>query len=215
MTLTVSSGPAIVTVPQVSGLTEKQATAQTEDAGLLVEPGFGFSDTVPENRAIGTDPAAGTNISSGSTVQLTISRGSNKVEVPDVVGLDDQQVLSLLSDAELGGNVVQRDDDAPAGEVVGQSPGPGRLVRPGAAVTIFVSSGAIAVPDVIGQARKQAVSALKQAGFTPSISEQPTTDPAEDGIVVDQFPPAGSRAAGRPGHDHGGRALAMNLQRPQ
>ena len=193
VTLSVSSGPAIVTVPDVSGRPEKQATELLEQAGLLVDPGFGFSDTVPEGRAIGTEPAAGVEISAGSTVNLTISRGSNKVEVPDVVGLDDQQALSILSDAELGGNVVQRDDDAPAGQVVGQSPGPGRLVRPGAQVTIFVSSGAITVPDVVGEARKSAVTALKQAGFTPSVSEEPTTDPAEDGVVTNQFPPAGSR----------------------
>ena len=40
---------------------------------------------------------------------------------------------------------------------------------------------------------KSAVTALKQAGFTPSVSEEPTTDPAEDGVVTNQFPPAGSR----------------------
>jgi eukaryotic-like serine/threonine-protein kinase len=193
VTLSVSSGPAIVTVPDVSGRPEKAATELLEQAGLLVDPGFGFSDTVPEGRAIGTEPGAGTDISAGSTVKLTISRGSNKVEVPDVVGLDDQQALSILSDSELGGNVVQRDDVAPAGRVVGQSPGPGRMVKRGSPVTIFVSSGAISVPDVVGQTRKQAVTALKQAGFTPSVSEEPTDDPSADGRVVNQFPPSGSR----------------------
>ena len=80
VTLSVSSGPAIVTVPSVSGQAEKQATELLEQAGLRVNPDFGFSDTVPEGRAIGTDPGAGTEISAGSTVQLTISSGSNKVD---------------------------------------------------------------------------------------------------------------------------------------
>ncbi|MCE3266089.1 MAG: pknB [Solirubrobacterales bacterium] len=191
--LTVSSGPAIVPVPDVSGLNERQATKVLQEAGLEVDPGFAFSDTVPKGRAIGTEPGPGTSISSGSTVILTISRGSNKVEVPDVVGLDDQQALTILSDAELGGNVLQRDDDAPQGLVVGQSPGPGRLVKRGAPVTIFVSSGAIAVPNVIGLTRKQAVTSLKREGFTPSIVEEPTEDPAEDNRVLSQNPPAGTR----------------------
>ena len=69
VTLSVSSGPAIVTVPSVSGQTEKQATELLEQAGLRVNPDFGFSDTVPEGRAIGTDPGAGTEISAGSTVK--------------------------------------------------------------------------------------------------------------------------------------------------
>ena len=191
--LTVSSGPAIVPVPDVSGLNERQATKVLQEARLEVDPGFAFSDAVPKGRAIGTEPGPGTSISSGSTVVLTISRGSNKVEMPDVVGLDDQQALTILSDAELGGNVVQRDDDAPQGQVVGQSPGPGRLVKRGVPVTIFVSSGAIAVPDVIGLTQKQAVTSLKREGFTPSIVEEPTEDPAEDNRVLSQNPPAGTR----------------------
>lgn len=193
VTLTVSSGPAIIPVPDVTGLPEKRATELLQEAGLVVTSAFAFSDTVPKGRAIATEPAAGTNISTGSGVTLRISRGSNKVEVPDLVGLDDQQALEALTEAELGGNVVQRDDPAPAGRVVGQSPGPGSLVKRGSQVNIFVSTGAIAVPDVLGEARKAAVTALKQAGFTPSISEQSTSDPAEDGIVLDQFPPGGSR----------------------
>jgi eukaryotic-like serine/threonine-protein kinase len=193
VTLTVSSGPSIVTVPDVSGQTEKKATDALEQQGLIVDPGFGFSDRVPEGRAIGTEPGAGTNIPSGSTVKLKISRGSNKVEVPNVVGLNDQAALTALSDAELAGNIVQRDDDAPAGKVVGQSPGPGKLVKRGSPVTVFVSSGAVAVPDLLGQARKTAVNTLKKAGFTPSVTEEATSDPAEVGVVIDQFPPGGTR----------------------
>ena len=56
---------------------------------------------------------------------------------------------------------MQRDDDRPAGQVIGQSPGPGQLVNAGTQVTVFVSSGAISVPDVVGQIRKTAVTALK------------------------------------------------------
>jgi serine/threonine-protein kinase len=191
--LTVSSGPEIVEVPDVQGLTEKEATEQLESAGLAVDPEFGFSDTVPEDRAVGTEPAAGASIAGGSTVKLIISKGSNKVDVPDVVGLDDQQALDALSDAELAGTVVQRDDEAPAGQVVGQSPAAGQQVKRGSQVTIFVSSGSIPVPDVLGETRRSAVSTLKRAGFSVSVSEQPTDDAAQDGRVVNQFPPGGSR----------------------
>jgi beta-lactam-binding protein with PASTA domain len=45
----------------------------------------------------------------------------------------------------------------------------------------------------VGLARKSAVTAIKQAGFTPSVSERPTDDAAEDGVVLEQFPPSGSR----------------------
>ena len=77
--------------------------------------------------------------------------------------------------------------------MVGQSPGAGQLVKSGAQVTIFVSSGAISVPDVLGELRKTAVSTVKKAGFTPQITESPTGDPSQVGLVTAQFPPAGSR----------------------
>ncbi len=191
--LTISSGPASVTIPDVQGLSEPDATTALVDLGLQVDPEFAFSDTVPEGRVIGTDPGAGFSVNTGQTVKLIVSRGSNKVEVPSVIGLQDDQALARLQQAELAGTVVQRDSDEPAGEVVAQSPAAGRLVRSGSPVTIFVSSGAIVVPSVLGQDRASAVTALKRAGFVPAINEQPTTDPAQSNRVLNQFPPGGSR----------------------
>ena len=78
--------------------------------------------------------------------------------------------------------------------VFAQSPTAGTLVKAGSPVTIFVSSGAISVPNVLGQDRASAVTALKRAGFVVAINEQPTTDVAESNQVLNQFPPAGSRA---------------------
>jgi eukaryotic-like serine/threonine-protein kinase len=191
--LTISSGPASVAVPDVQGLSEADATKRLEDAGLLVDPEFAFSDTIPEGRAIGTDPGPGISLDTGQTVKLIVSRGSNKVEVPSVIGLQDDQALARLQSADLAGTVVQRDSDEPAGKVVAQSPTAGKLVRSGSSVTIFVSSGAISVPNVLGQDRASAVTALKRAGFVVSIDEQPTTDVTQSNRVLNQFPPGGSR----------------------
>jgi beta-lactam-binding protein with PASTA domain len=46
---------------------------------------------------------------------------------------------------------------------------------------------------VTGQLRKDAVTTLKQAGFTVAVTEQTTSDPAEVGVVLSEFPPSGSR----------------------
>ena len=192
--LTISAGPASVAIPDVQGLSEADATKRLRGLGLLVDPEFNFSDTIPEGRVIGTDPGPGISVDTGQTVKLIVSRGSNKVEVPSVIGLQDDQALARLQSADLAGTVVQRDSDEPAGKVVAQSPTAGTLVKAGSPVTIFVSSGAISVPSVLGQDRASAVTALKRAGFVVAINEQPTTDVAESNRVLNQFPPAGSRA---------------------
>jgi serine/threonine-protein kinase len=193
--LTISSGPAVVEIPDVAGQSQKEATEALDDAGLEVAAKLGFSEDIPEGRAVGTEPAAGTELQTGAAVTLIISKGSNTVEVPDVIGQDDQDALNQLETAELGGTIVQRDDDAPADEVVAQSPSAGRRVKKGSTVTIFVSTGAITVPDTLGETRRRAVTTLKRAGFVVSVSEQPTDDSLEVGKVINQFPPGGSRGS--------------------
>ncbi|HEY3191629.1 MAG TPA: Stk1 family PASTA domain-containing Ser/Thr kinase [Solirubrobacterales bacterium] len=193
ITLSVSSGPAIVAVPQVANLNEADATKRLESVGFKVSVMQQFSKSVPRGLAIGTEPAAGTQLSTAQTVTLLISRGANTVTVPDVVGLDDQAALAALSNAGLSGTEVQRDSTEPQGKVVSQSPAAGKRVARGSQVTIFASTGAITVPDVTGQARKAAVTALKKAGFTVAVTEENTTDPAQVGRVISEFPPGGSR----------------------
>jgi len=193
VTLSVSSGPAIIAVPDVAGLSAKDATNRLEKAGFKVTRRDQFSNSVPKGGAIGTEPAAGTQLSTSQVITLLVSRGTNQVEVPNVVGVDDQAALAALQNVGLSGVLVQRDSTEPEGKVISQSPGAGKLVARGSQVTIFASTGAITVPDIVGQDRKTAVTALKKAGFTPAITEQPTSDPAELNRVISEFPPGGSR----------------------
>jgi beta-lactam-binding protein with PASTA domain/predicted Ser/Thr protein kinase len=193
VTLSVSSGPAIVAVPSVIGLSEADATKRLENVGFKVTTMQEFSKTVPRGQVIGTTPPAGTQLSTLQPVSLLVSRGANTVLVPNVVGLSDQAALAALSNAGLSGTEVQKDSTEPQGKVLSQSPGSGKRVGRGSQVTIFASTGAITVPDVSGQPRKTAVSALKKAGFTVAVTEETTSDPTQVGIVISEFPPGGSR----------------------
>src|SRR4051812_21675811 len=113
VTLSVSSGPAIVAVPSVTGLTEADATKRLEKAGFTVTSMQQFSKSVPRGQVIGTTPPAGTQLSTLQTVTLLVSRGANTVLVPNVVGLDDQAALAALSNAGLSGTEVQKDSTEP------------------------------------------------------------------------------------------------------
>jgi eukaryotic-like serine/threonine-protein kinase len=194
VTLSVSSGPAIVAVPAVANLTETEARKRLENAGFNVNVQETFSKTVPKGLAIGTEPAAATQLSTAQPVTLLISRGANTVIVPDVVGLDDQAALAALQNAGLSGTLVQRDSTEPAGEILSQSPAAGRRVPRGMQVTVFASTGVITVPDVVGQLRKTAVATLKKAGFVVAVTEEETEDASQVGRVISEFPPRGSRA---------------------
>jgi serine/threonine-protein kinase len=61
-------------------------------------------------------------------------------------------------------------------------------------VRLTVSSGraTIDVPDVTGLDEQSARLELENAGFVVRVTDETTTDPAQDGIVVGQAPAAGA-----------------------
>jgi eukaryotic-like serine/threonine-protein kinase len=49
------------------------------------------------------------------------------------------------------------------------------------------------VPDAIGLNERSASSKLRSAGLTPVTQERTVTDPAQDGVVVEQRPGSGTQ----------------------
>jgi serine/threonine-protein kinase len=76
----VSTGPVLVAVPNVVGLTQAAASAAITGAGLVVGTVTSASSpTVPAGSVISSTPTAGTQVASGASVDLLISVGSSLV----------------------------------------------------------------------------------------------------------------------------------------
>ena len=202
VTVFVSSGPGTEEVPDVGGRTVDDARRALERRGFMVEVEREFSETVPRGRVIETQPAARTQLTIGSTVSLLVSRGREQVEVPDVVGQEQEDARSRLENADLVVDVEEEEtDDAEPGIVLRQTPAAGSEVEMGETVTIVVAREPAEelVPDVVGAPVNDALDALTEAGFRPRQREVPVQTPDEDGFVVDQDPgpnerrPRGSR----------------------
>jgi beta-lactam-binding protein with PASTA domain len=137
--LTVSSGPNTVKVPDVSGLTEADATSAIEAAGLKV----GTSDTVPSaaqpaGTVVDTAPAAGKSEDAGSTVILHLASGQDTV--PNVVGSDFQTAYQKLTAAGFKVKSVYAPSTDPAGQVTAQDHA-GDVLKRGKTVTLTISQG--------------------------------------------------------------------------
>src|SRR4029077_14482085 len=88
--LVISSGPQMVTVPNVEGLTQDLATTAITAAKLMVGTVTQqTSNTVGAGKVISQDPANGNSVAQGSPVNLVISSGLQIVTVPTVEGLTD------------------------------------------------------------------------------------------------------------------------------
>jgi beta-lactam-binding protein with PASTA domain len=145
--------------------------------------------------AIRTEPPQGAQLERGKRVTLVISTGPQRVQVPPVVGLQQDLAESTLRRDGLIPDVEQRDSDEPEGQVIAQDPAAGSTVRKHTTVTVVVSTGAGSafVPNVVGESKDQARADLKDAGLSVRIVKRMTSDPNEDGRVLDQSPVAGTR----------------------
>jgi beta-lactam-binding protein with PASTA domain len=195
VTLEVSDGPGTVLVPPVANLRQGQAIEELEDAGLKVTVDSEFSDKVKKNFAIRTVPSEGKEVTKGTRVRLLVSDGPEQVAVPAVTGLSRESAEARLRDDGFGVSVTEQESDEPEGDVIAQSPAAGTELTRGETVTITVSTGRpqVDVPDVIGMNERSASSRLRSAGLEPVTQERTVTDPAQDGVVVEQRPGAGTQ----------------------
>jgi eukaryotic-like serine/threonine-protein kinase len=195
VTITVSTGLGTVPVPDVAGKPEKRALKALRDAGLRPKERQRSSGTVKRGLAIATVPEAGAELERGKPITLLVSTGPKLVQVPAVIGSQQDAADTEVRDAGLIPDFENRDSDAPVGEVIAQNPGAGSTVKQHTRVTVVVSNGAgtAVVPNVVGESREAARGDLKAAGLSVRIVLRTTTDENEDGTVLDQSPSAGTR----------------------
>jgi eukaryotic-like serine/threonine-protein kinase len=194
VTITVSTGPGEAPVPAVVGMPSDEAERRVRDAGFKVEIERRFSDDVEKGLVIETAPPEGSSAERGSTVTLRVSRGPQRVSVPDVTGESEENARSALEAAGLTVEANQQEsEDQEPGTVLAQDPAAGERVQRGSSVTITVAQAPppVEIPDVVGDQADAAEATLDDAGFDVRVREQDTDSAEEDGVVIDQNPAGG------------------------
>jgi serine/threonine-protein kinase len=137
--LFVSSGPERVTVPDVVGLTSGSAQDRLDSEGFDVALRQATSDR-PDGEVLAQDPTAGTRLEKGARVTITVSKGPQKAEVPDVTGLDATDAAAQLRQAGLHPVTRKRtvDTQQDDGVVVDERPAGGVQVERGRSVVIVI-----------------------------------------------------------------------------
>ncbi|MEA2271837.1 MAG: eukaryotic-like serine/threonine-protein kinase [Solirubrobacteraceae bacterium] len=140
ITLVVSTGKEKVMVPGVVGKDITEATRTLEDAGFVVVPHDQVTDKKTPGTVLKQDPTGGAQADKGATVQLTVAKASDLVEVPGVVGLSEADAQSNIEDLGLtpvvrDASVSSQDQD---GVVVSQNPPPRSKRKKGSRVIIRV-----------------------------------------------------------------------------
>jgi serine/threonine-protein kinase len=193
--ISVSTGPPQVEVPNVKGRSRDDAIAALVEAGLKPKVREVFNTAQP-GTVIAQAPVGGEMVAQGTVVQINVSKGLEPLDVPNVIG---QQYDSAAGQLQGRGFAVARrdvDSSQPKDTVIDQEPGGGSELARGGTVTLFVSKGPkeSTIPDVSSLDEETATETLEQSGFTVDVVDQDTFDPDQDGLVLSQDPPGGTKA---------------------
>ena len=195
VTIYVSAGPGDAVVPDLFKSETAKATAALRKLGFQPEIERRFDDAVKSGRVIETRPAAGTQAEVGSTIVVVVSRGRERVEMPNVLDLDREAARTAIEEADLTVTFKERETDAEdPGEVLEQDPAPGEEIEKGKRVTVVVAKelSDVVVPGVVGQAVNDAVETLSDAEFRVRQTSVAVDSPDDDGIVMSQSPKGGT-----------------------
>jgi eukaryotic-like serine/threonine-protein kinase len=175
-------------VPDVTNLPAKVAVQALNNAGFKVTQDTEPSLKVAKGSAIRTSPPANQSIPKGSDVRLLVSSGPPQVVVPPVVGQSRGVARASIQSAGLKVAEQSVASTRPKDEVIGQNPAGTSTVDKGSLVTISVSKGPekVDVPDVVGQAKADALATLRGAGFKVTVVEKESTQPKN--TVIRQSP---------------------------
>ena len=183
-----------VTLPNVTELSEEDARRAIEELNLVVgNVSTAYDENVPEGYVISTNPNAGAVLEEGSRVNLVLSRGSDRIEVPNLVRMIRSSAESALRSAGLlvGTLTEEFDDEIPVGAVISQSVPAGERVSRNTTVSFVISRGPeppemVAVPNLSGLTEAAAREAIEDAGLTVGNVASEYSGSVTTGNVINQ-----------------------------
>lgn len=156
--------PNDVQIPDLVNKTQDEAEQIVKELKLkLVVKAEEYNENVEEGKIISQDPAYQENytIKEHSEISVVISKGTETVEVPDVVGKTREEAEKLLKDAGLVAEITEENDEkVEAGIVLSQDIEDGETVNKGSTVKLVVSKGSgivnVEVPSLVGKTEQEA-----------------------------------------------------------
>jgi serine/threonine-protein kinase len=139
----VSKGQDLATIPDVEGMTLKEASIEFQNADVSMgNVSRMYHEQIEKDRVISQNPKAGLQVPKNTPVDLVVSQGPEPqtVKTPNVLGKMLEEAREILISSLLGvGNIDYRASEQPEGTVIGQNPPPGTEVPYQYRVSLTVS----------------------------------------------------------------------------
>lgn len=184
----------IYVIPNVLGQTKTNAEAlikKLDSKAFITYNDEEYSDTYAVGEIMKQYPDADNKAIKGSTIILTISKGPESMEVPNVYGMTETEADKKLTDLGLKvEHSYEASDKVEKDSVVSTDPVRGTKVSAGDTVKVIISEGpdqsTVKVPNLIGLTQKQAKAALEKVGLVLGEVGEESSDQYSKGHVTYQ-----------------------------
>lgn len=189
----------VVEVPAIEGksLTEAERLASEVGLNLNENEERVFSEKIPKNHIINQQPEAGKRVKQSRPLNITVSKGIQLIEVPELVNSSLREALLKLENLNLKSGDIQyifRLSEDP-GTVINQIPAAGAEVEKGSEITLFVSRGerdiSVRMPDLTGLSQKEAFKLIRDRGLEIGDVNVEKSSRFAEGQVISQSVKAG------------------------
>lgn len=189
-------GPEMVMINDVTNMSVEQAQTELINAGfdVVISQQYENSETIPENNVIRTNPSVNTEVSKGSTVTLTISKGA-LYTIEDYTGKDFKEIEAMLTEKGIKVTPIQvqkNPSEVETGKIISQD-----LLKAGDRVDTSSRNNVIRIEyavepeftmiNVVGLSIDEAMALLIEKGATP-IPNQQSTDGLSDEELMNIVP---------------------------
>ena len=130
-------------VPNFVGIDYEQIKNNREYTSMyLFRAVLEYSDTVPSGQVIRQEPEAGEVMENGEVIQIVVSQGPEKVEMPKIIGASQDKAIEILSSRGLVAScfMVVNDGSYATGCVVSASEEEGAMVTVGTVITVYIAA---------------------------------------------------------------------------
>jgi serine/threonine-protein kinase len=187
------SGPGNkIAIPSLAGMSQTQAANTVAELGLKIgQIQEVFSEDVPKGKVITSNPPGGGRVEVAGEVLLIVSKGKDRIEVPELIGLTVAEATAALKSKNIKiGRVSEKYNyTLEAGLIIDGNPPSGSPVRKDSSVDLIISKGPeqVELTNFEGKTSDQAQSELTSAGLIVN-SNYEYSETVPIGTVISQTP---------------------------
>lgn len=186
-----------IKTPDLVGKRIAQAQNIAYENGLSVSVNKEIYSSKPEGTILEQNPRSGESIKQGRIIYVTLSRGNNSIEMPDLVNMTQKKAVEKLTELGLGNIKITEEysDDYVKGYVIKQIPVPQYMTTRLSQVTLIVSKGPSSpnrLPDLTGKTEEEAITILKSLKAKLIVTARENSAKISAGYIIKQDPPKGT-----------------------